>query len=139
MNYMKKNLVFSVIMLVIGTTLLITGFVIEGRGQSANPIFFGLGCGAGAAGLINTIQCIALMKKPEKCKEIEIIKNEERTVFLREKNNSMVYSIFIWIECALVIITSFLGYRAITLVLSFLLLAKMITWMIVGTINGKKY
>ena len=79
------------------------------------------------------------MKKPEKCKEIEIIKNEERTVFLREKNNSMVYSIFIWIECALVIITSFLGYRAITLVLSFLLLAKMVTWMIVGTINGKKY
>lgn len=138
MNYIKKNLVFSVIMLVIGVALLITGFIIEVSGE-ANPMFFGLGSGAGTAGLINTIKFISLMKNPEKCKEIEIIKNEERTVFLREKNNSMVYSIFTWIECALVIITSFLGYRAITLVLSFLLLAKMVTWMIVGTINGKKY
>lgn len=139
MNYMKKNLVFSVIMLVIGAALLITGFAIEGRGQSANPMFFGLGCGFGAAGLTSTIQILLALKNPKKCEEIELLKNEERNVFLREKNNSTVYSIFIYIECAVVIITSFLGYRSISLVLSFLLFAKLITWIIVGTINGKKY
>lgn len=138
MNYMKKNLVFSVIMLVIGAALLITGFVIEVNGE-ANPMFFGLGCGLGAAGLGNTIQILLTLKNPKRCEEIELIKNEERTVFLREKNNSTVYSIFIYVECLLVIATSFLGYRSITLVLSFLLLAKLITWMVVGTINGKKY
>ncbi len=138
MNYMKKNLVFSVIILVIGAALLITGFVIEANGE-ANPMFFGLGCGFGAAGLTSTIQIILNLKNPKKCEEIELIKNEERTVFLREKTNSQVYSIFIYVECAVVIITSFLGYRSITLVLSFLLLAKLITWIVVGTINGKKY
>ena len=139
MKYMKKNLIFSVIILVIGVASLITGFVIEGNGNEANPMFFGLGCGFGIAGLINTIQAMALIKNPGKCEEIEIAKTEERTVFLRDKNNSVVYSIFIYVECLIVIITSFLGYRSITLVLSFLLCAKLVTWMIVGTINGKRY
>ena len=102
-------------------------------------MFFGLGCGFGAAGLSSTIQIILAMKNPKKCKEIELIKNEERTVFLREKNNSTVYSIFIYVECVVIIVTGFLGYRSITLVISLLLLAKLITWMVVGTINGKKY
>lgn len=139
MKYIKKNLIFSVIILVIGAGLLITGFIIEGNGSEANPMFFGLGCGFGVAGLVNTIQAMALIKNPEKCEEIEMVKTEERTVFLRDKNNSMVYSIFIYVECLIVIITSFLGYRSISLVLSLLLCAKLVTWMIVGTINGKKY
>ncbi|MEO2509221.1 hypothetical protein ABHA01_15695 [Clostridium paraputrificum] len=139
MRYMKKNLIFSVIILVIGAGLLITGFIIEGSGNEVNPMFFGLGCGFGVAGLVNTIQAMALIKNPEKCEEIEMVKTEERTVFLRDKNNSMVYTIFIYVECLMVIITSFLGYRSISLILSFLLCAKLVTWMIVGTINGKKY
>lgn len=138
MNYMKKNLVFSVIMLVAGATLLITGFVIEAN-REANPMFFGLGCGFGAAGLTSTIQIILTLKNPKKCEQIELITNEERTVFLREKTNSQVYSIFIYVECIAVIITSFLEYWTLTKALSFLLLAKLITWMIVGIINGKKY
>ena len=139
MKYMKKNLIFSVIILVIGVGLLITGSIIEANGNEANPMFFGLGCGFGAAGLVSTIQAIALIKNPERCEEIEMIKTDERTVFLRDKNNSMVYSIFIYVECLMVIITSFLGYRSISLVLSFLLCAKLVTWMIVGNINVKKY
>ena len=139
MKYMKNTLIFSIIMLVIGTCLLITGFIIEQNGSEANPMFFGLGCGLGVAGLVNTIQAIKLIKNPEKCEEIEMLKTEERTVFLRDKNNSMVYSIFIYVECLIVIITSFLGYRSISLVLSFLLCAKLITWFVIGTINVKKY
>lgn len=139
MKYMKKNLVFSVIMLVIGIGLLISGFVIEGNGNGANPMFFGLGCGLIAAGLANTIQILLALKDPKKCENIELIKTEERTMFLREKNNSTVYSIFIYVECAIVIIASFLEYWTISKVLSLLLIAKLITWMIVGTINGKKY
>ena len=139
MKYMKKNLIFSVIMLVVGAGLLITGFIIEGNGSEANPMFFGLGCGMGVAGLVNTIQAMALIKNPEKCEEIEMVKTEERTVFLRDKNNSMVYSIFIYVECLIVIITGFLGYRSISLVFSFLLCGKLVTWMIIGTINAKKY
>ena len=139
MKYMKKNLIFSVIMLVIGAGLLITGFITERNGSESNPMFFGLGCGMGVAGLVNTIQAMALIKKPEKCEEIEMVKTEERTVFLRDKNNSMVYSIFIYVECLIVIITGFLGYRSISLVFSFLLCGKLVTWMIIGTINAKKY
>lgn len=139
MKYMKKNLIFSVIMLVIGVGLLITGFIIEGNGSEANPMFFGLGCGMGVAGLVNTIQAMALIKNPEKCEEIEMVKTEERTVFLRDKNNSMVYSIFIYVECLIVIITGLLGYRSISLVFSFLLCGKLVTWMIIGTINAKMY
>ena len=56
MKYMKKNLIFSGIILVIGAGLLITGFIIEANGNEANPMFFGLGCGVGVAGLVNTIQ-----------------------------------------------------------------------------------
>lgn len=45
---------------------------------------------------------------------------------------------FIYVECLMVIITSFLGYRSISLVLSFLLCAKLVTWMIVRTIRWKE-
>ena len=70
MKYMKNTLIFSIIMLVIGTCLLITGFIIEQNGSEANPMFFGLGCGLGVAGLVNTIQAIKLIKNPEKCEKI---------------------------------------------------------------------
>ena len=40
MKYMKNTLIFSIIMLVIGTCLLITGFIIEQNGSEANPMFF---------------------------------------------------------------------------------------------------
>ncbi|SHI72954.1 hypothetical protein SAMN02745163_00738 [Clostridium cavendishii DSM 21758] len=135
MNYMKKNLLVNIVFLILGAGFLIFSFLEKGK----NSIVFGLGCSLLAVGLLNIVQSIILMRNPKKCDEIELLKNEERTVFLREKNNSTVYSIFIYIESIVIIIAAFLGYREVVIVVSLLLIAKLVVWMVIGTINGNRY
>ena len=139
MKSIKKDLIFAVIMLIVGIGLLIAGTIIELIGHEANNSFFGIGCGFSVAGLISTIKLKKYMKDPEKCEEIEIAQTEERTVFLRTTTNSTVYSIFIYVEVLLVIIASFLGNKSILFILSALLISKLITWFIICSMNAKKY
>lgn len=133
MGYMKKNLIGSVITLVIGVGLLIVWLL----GYIKNSSLFGLGCGFSAVGLFNTVQSILILRNPKRCKEVEILKNEERNIFLRQKTNSTVYSIFIYIECAIVILSLILGYNQIAMILSFIMCGKIVVWSIIATINIK--
>lgn len=133
MEYIKKNLYFNIGALALGATALILSLVIYD-----NATLFGGGIAFTAVGLCGVIQCLRLMKNPEKCEEADIMKNEERTVYIREKTNSKVYSIFVYIECALCLISGVMGYREITFFLAALVGGKLLVWMIVGTMVAKE-
>lgn len=128
MNYMKKNLYFNIGAFILGVIFLFLALVIYN-----NSSLFGGGVAFTLVGLLGTFQSLKFMKTPEKCEEIELVKNEERTVFIREKTNSKVYSIFVYIESFGCFATGVLGYRITTMVLAFLLIGKMIAWFIIGT------
>jgi len=99
---------------------------------------FGLGCGLLSAGIVGTIGSIRMLRNPSKVEEVEINKKDKRNVIIREKTNSKVYSIFVYIECFIVIISMLLGKREISLLFSVLVIAKLVVWMIVCNDMNKK-
>ena len=128
MNYMKKNLYFNIGALIIGGVALVIAL-----GFLDNSSLFGAGIAFSAVGVVGIFQSLSLMRSPERCSEIELMKTEERSVFIREKISSKVYSIFVYVECAGCLIASILGYRDITLILAFLVAAKLVAWFVVGS------
>lgn len=139
MNNVKKNLIFFICFLLLGVSCLIYGTLGQSLTEYNSSLLHGLSLGFGLTGLLGSLICLKFMKDPKKCAEIEICKNEERTVFIREKTNSMVYSIFIYIESITLVICGLLGYRSVSLAISFLVIGKLVFWFIFGTYYGKKY
>ena len=133
MEYIKKNLYFNIGALTLGAVALIISLVIYD-----NSTLFGFGIAFTAVGLCGIAQCARLMRNPEKCEEVDMMKNEERSVYIREKTNSKVYSIFVYIECALCLISGIIGHREVTLLLAALVGGKLLVWMIVGTMVSKE-
>lgn len=135
MKLLKIDLALYLVFLIFSIVCGICSFL----GKGPNNLLGGMVCGFGVVGIIGIFNSIRIMKNPKKVEEIEIYKNEERAVFIRGKTNSKVYSIFIYIESVIVIICAVLGYRTISMVISFLLMAKLVAWFIIGTYYSKKY
>ncbi|WP_051542019.1 hypothetical protein [Clostridium lundense] len=133
MSYMKRELYFNIGAFIMGVIFLIVSLLFYD-----NSTLFGGGVAFTIVGLLGVIYHLKLMKTPDKYKEIELAQNEERTVFIREKTNSKVYSIFIYIESAGCLIAGILRYRDVTIALAFILLAKIIVWFIIGTKIAKE-
>nr|WP_312215744.1 DUF2178 domain-containing protein [Clostridioides sp.] len=139
MNYLKKNLIGVLIMLVIGTILLVRALILKFPDGYIESSLFGLGCGLFAAGIGSTIVTIRTLRNPSKIEEIEIDQKDERNVLIREKTNSRVYTIFIYVETLLIIISMLLNKRDISLLLSGLVIAKLVVWGVICNDINKKY
>lgn len=139
MNYLKKNLIGVLIMLVIGTILLVRALILKFPDGYIESSLFGLGCGLFAAGIGSTIVTIRTLRNPSKIEEIEIDQKDERNVLIREKTNSRVYTIFIYVETLLIIISMLLNKRDISLFLSGLVIAKLVVWVVICNDINKKY
>lgn len=139
MNTVKKNIIYSSILLGVGVVLLIISLIGVLPEDSLGSTVFGMGCGFTAVGLGNTILGLKNYKNHEKAEEIELIENDERNILLREKTSAKVYSIFSYIECGIILLAALLGYKEISLVLSVLVLGQLITWIFVANYYSKKY
>lgn len=139
MNSVKKDLIGFVCFLLLGIGCLIYAIFAQSLTEYNSSLLHSLSIGFGLMGLLGSLLCLKFIKDPKKCAEIEICKNEERTVFIREKTNSAVYSTFIFIETITLVVSGLLGYKNISVVISFLLLGKLVLWFILGTYYGKKY
>lgn len=139
MKAVKKNLIFSIILLVVGlifSIIYLLGILPEGNSSSS---VFGMGCGFISAGLVSSIKGYKNYKDPEKVEEIELIENDERNVMLREKTNAKVYSIFTYVQCGIVLLASFLGYKEISLGFAILIVAEFIVWAFVANYYSKHF
>lgn len=139
MNSVKKNLIFSIVFLCIGILLLIiSSFGILPEGAQGSTIF-GMGCGLSAAGISTTVISFKNYKNPEKTEEIELFENDERNIHLREKTSAKVYSLFTYIECGIIFLASFLGYKEVAMTFSVLVLLKLISWAFIANHYSKIY
>jgi lipid-A-disaccharide synthase-like uncharacterized protein len=139
MNSVKKDLIGFVCFLLFGIGFLIYAIFGQSLTEYNSSLLHSLSIGFGVMGLLGSLICLKFMRDPKKCAEIEICKNEERTVFIREKTNSTVYSTFIYIESIAVVICGLLDYKNISVAISFLLIGKLVLWFMLGTYYGKKY
>lgn len=135
MKTLKRNLISYVVLLIFAIGCFVYGKYVS----SLNEYIYGILFGFGITGFLGLLLCLKLMRNPEKCEQMDLCENEERSVFIREKTSSKVYSIFIFIESIAIIILGLLGYKFTSIIISALLLGKLIMWFILGTYYGKKY
>ncbi|MCY6959023.1 hypothetical protein [Clostridium brassicae] len=135
MKTLKRNLISYVVFLIFAIGCFVYGKYVS----SLNEYIYGILFGFGITGFLGLLLCLKLMRNPEKCEQMDLCENEERSVFIREKTSSKVYSIFIFIESIAIIILGLLGYKFTSIIISSLLLGKLIMWFILGTYYGKKY
>lgn len=139
MKSVKKNLIFSSVLLGVGIILFIVSLLdILPDGVLGSSVF-GMGCGFISAGFVCTIVGYKNYKNPEKVEEIELIENDERNVMLREKTSAKVYSIFTYVQCAIILVASLLGYKGISIVFSILILAELVVWGFLANYYSKHF
>lgn len=139
MKSVKKNLIFSSVLLGVGVIFFIVSVLDILPDGALGGSVFGMGCGFISAGLVSTIRGYKNYKNPEKVEEIELIENDERNVMLREKTSAKVYSIFTYVQCALILVASLLGYKEISIVFSVLVLAELVVWGLLANYYSKHF
>ena len=139
MKSVKKNLIFSSVLLGVGIILFIVSLLDILPDGALGSSVFGMGCGFISAGLVCTIVGYKNYKNPEKVEEIELIENDERNVMLREKTSAKVYSIFIYVQCAIILVASLLGYKGISIGFSILILAEFVVWGFLANYYSKHF
>ncbi|MDS0528502.1 hypothetical protein NNC19_22695 [Clostridium sp. SHJSY1] len=130
MNYMKKELYFSIGFFMLGIVFLISSFLFYSNYESS-PLS-SIGTTFTLVGLMMIIINWRIIKNPKRCKEVETMKTEERTVFIREKTNSKVYSIFIYVEAAAMLVAAVLGYKDVIMFFAVIMGSKLVIWFIVA-------
>ena len=128
MKSIKKNFMGYGITLIVGLGLLAFLYLSDFEVGKASNILFGMSWGLIGAGLGGVLVSSASLKNPSKAEEIEINEKDERNIYIREKTNSKVYSLFIYVECLVIFITTLLGYTNITILLAVVMLLKLIAW-----------
>lgn len=139
MNIVKKNLIFSIAILVVGIVMISVfalGLVPENYNES---MVIGMGFGLTSSGLYSTFRLSKTIKDNDEVEEQDLIMNDERNVWLRDKAGAKVYSIFSYVDCIIIFIAGVLGYRAISLLFAVLVIAKLMVWYFACVNLSKKY
>jgi hypothetical protein len=138
MKYVKRQLVFFIIYLITGVLLVAAALLWSPAGQRENNVT-GIISGFLVTGIGGLILCTRLLKNPQKAEEVEIVKTEERTQFLRLKTQSAVHFVTIMVVCLGTFAAMILGYRDIAITLAVLLIIEVILYVCFGTYYAKKY
>lgn len=128
MSYMKKELYGSIGFFMVGIVCLISSFIFYGHYEDS-PVS-NVGVTFSLVGLMLIVINLRIMKNPERCEEVEIMKTEERTVFIRDKANSVVYHISVFIEVGALILASILGYKNVIMFIAAIMVMKLVIWII---------
>lgn len=132
MKSVKKNIIGYGITLILGLGLLVFLYLSDFEVGKVSNIIFGMSWGLIGAGLGGVIVSSISLKNPAKIEEIETNEKDERNIYIREKTNSKVYSLFIYVECLVIFITTLLGYTNITIMLAVVMLFKLIAWFMIA-------
>lgn len=122
----KRNLLYSSIISVLGAMIIILDLILKISSRISC-----IGYGLFLAGCIFIIFNFFNLKISKRLKKLEDDECSEKNILLKEKINSKVYSAFVYIECLCIIIVSFFNYKRVVGILSVLVFAKLVTWIII--------
>jgi hypothetical protein len=139
MNYAKKSLIYFIIHTSVGVIALLFALFSHMPEGYKSSVLFGMACGFLCSGIPGIILSIRMINNPKKALAVEIAKNEERTQFIRTKTNSSIYTVSLYAECIVTLISSLLGFKEISLIFSILLIAQLFLFIGFANYYGKKY
>jgi hypothetical protein len=138
MNYVKRQLVFYIVYLIAGVLLLAAALVWSPENIRTGAVT-GIVSGFIFTGAGGVFMNLRLIKNPAKAEREEILKTEERTVFISTKIQSSVQTVITIIMSGVTMIALIAGERGIALAFAGILAAEAVLFIIFGSYYGKKY
>ncbi|RMD02375.1 hypothetical protein D9O40_06220 [Clostridium autoethanogenum] len=139
MNHAKKYLIYFIFQTIFGIISLLFFLFGDFTNNHIKDMLSGIGTAFTITGVIGIITNIKLLKDPEKAAKIEMAQTEERTQFIKTKTKSFVYTIMIYLESTVIIVTGLLGFRTICITFSAIVLLKVILSLIFSSYYMRKY
>ncbi|HHW01211.1 MAG TPA: hypothetical protein GXX35_00065 [Thermoanaerobacterales bacterium] len=139
MNYAKKMLIYALIQTAVGIILLLATIFIHFSDGFKEGVLSGIAGGLVSTGILGIVACLRLIKNPARAMEVEIAKDEERTLFLKAKANSASYSVTLYIEAIGILAAALAGFRETSMTLAVLLLVQLVFNMGFAYYYGQKY
>ncbi|AFQ43982.1 hypothetical protein [Desulfosporosinus meridiei] len=139
MNYAKKTLLYFIGHTSVGIIALLYAVFSSFSGGYREGMISGIIGGFITTGVLGIFFSLRLMKNPKRAAEVEMVKNEERTQFLRMKTSAAIFSVMIYAESAGILVTGLLGFREICLTLATILIIKVILYIGFASYYSKKY
>ncbi|OAA90916.1 hypothetical protein [Clostridium ljungdahlii] len=139
MNHAKRNLIYFIFQTIFGIIALLLFLFGHFTDNHSKEMLSGIGIAFTIAGIIGIITNIKLLKDPKKAAKIEMAQTEERTQFIKAKTKSFVYTIMIYLESAVIVVTGLLGFRTICITFSTIVLLKVILSILFSSYYMKKY
>jgi len=139
MNSIKNTRNFFIGQTIIG--LIAIAFIIWGQipDDYRLGLLYGIAASFTITGLLGVFNSSQLLKNPKKVQQIETAKNEERSIFIREKARSMTYMVMLYMLAIGTLLTGFLNYRILSITLAILLLIQGIIDLIALGFYGRRY
>lgn len=139
MNYAKKTLLYFIGHTAVGIISLIYVLLSNISDGSREGMISGIVGGFIITGILGMIISLKLMKNPQKAMQAELVKNEERTQFLRTKTNASVHTVMIYVESAATLLSWLLGFSEISLTLAALLAIQIVLFIGFASYYSKTY
>ncbi len=139
MNHAKRNLIYFIFQTIFGIIALLFFLFGDFTDNHSKDMLSGIGIAFTIAGSMGIITIAKLLKDPKRAAKIEMAQTEERTQFIKTKTKSFVYTIMIYLESAIIIVTGLLGFRTICITLSAIVLLKVILSLTFSNYYMKKY
>lgn len=133
MKLIKKKMLYMAVLALLGA-----GFVAMGLYQGKSMLS-GIGSGLLAVSLLKIIQYMRISKNPERLRELEIVQNEERLIFLSNRACALSYYAIIIIEYIVMIVCMLTGYELIASICAYAVCGELILYLIIRAILNKKY
>jgi len=139
MNSIKKTRNFFIVQTIIG--FIAIAFIIWGQipDDYRLGLLYGVAASFSTTGVLGIFNSVQLLKNPKKAQQIEIVKNEERTIFIREKARSTTYIIMLYGLAISALVTGFLNHRILSMTLAVLIMIQGSINLIALGIYAKKY
>ena len=139
MSSTKKQLIFFMGQTAIGLVALYFAIFVPMPDDYRSGVIYGIVGGFLTTGVLGLIASYRLMKNPTKEKAVETAKNEERTIFIRDKANSVTYLFMIYLLSAGTLIAGLMGWRIVSVTLAIILIIQGICKISALTFFAKKY
>ncbi len=133
MKLIKKKMLYMAVIALAGAGMLAMG-IVQGNAQMS-----GVGSGMLAVAILKLFQYFRIMKDPEKVRQLEVVQNEERLVFLANKSAAVTLYVLIIIAYIAMLALMFMGNTALSSGIAYCICAALVIYLIVHAILNRKY
>lgn len=134
MKRLKQQALYLGAMLLAGITMTVIGYM-----GNINSMMAGMGTAMTVVCVINLLKLRSIAKDPKRLREMELVQQEERLIFISDKASKAAFTAAVGLEYAALLVMVFLRKEETASALGFLVCGQLLLYVLFNRIYSKKY